>query len=291
MEKLRRSMLFVPGGNQKMAEKALGLDADSLIIDLEDSVAPQLKKEARKSVKDLIVDTEFGDKEVSVRINSLKTEYGEEDLSVIMQAKPHTLIIPKVEAAEELKRLDSMMTQMEEEKDLPIGGISLMPLIETPLGIVNIDEIAVSTPRLTGLLFGAGDFTRETRGQITRERWELHYPLIRIVIAARAANIDAIDSPYFDVKDPEGCEANARQAKALGYDGKSAIHPLQVEVINKVFTPTRQEVEHSRKVIEAYQKAEAEGKGATQLEGQLIENVHASIARRILKTAEKAGVL
>lgn len=291
MEKLRRSMLFVPGGNQKMAEKALGLDADSLIIDLEDSVAPQLKKEARKSVKDFIVDTEFGDKEVSVRINSLKTEYGEEDLSVIMQAKPHTLIIPKVEAAEELKRLDSMMTQMEEEKDLPIGGISLMPLIETPLGIVNIDEIAMSTPRLTGLLFGAGDFTRETRGQITRERWELHYPLIRILIAARAANIDAIDSPYFDVKDPEGCEANARQAKALGYDGKSAIHPLQVEVINKVFTPTTQEVEHSRKVIEAYQKAEAEGKGATQLEGQLIENVHASIARRILKTAEKAGVI
>ena len=291
MEKLRRSMLFVPGGNQKMAVKALGLDADSLIIDLEDSVVPQFKKEARKSVKDFIVDTEFGDKEVSVRINSLKTEYGEEDLSVIMQAKPHTLIIPKVEAAEELKRLDSMMTQMEEEKDLPIGGISLMPLIETPLGIVNIDEIAMSTPRLTGLLFGAGDFTRETRGQITRERWELHYPLIRVVIAARAANIDAIDSPYFDVKDPEGCEANARQAKVLGYDGKSAIHPLQVEVINKVFTPTTQEVEHSRKVIEAYQKVEAEGKGATQLEGQLIENVHASIARRILKTAQKAGVL
>lgn len=274
-----------------MAAKALGLDADSLIIDLEDSVAPQLKKEAREFVKDFITETEFGDKEVSVRINSLKTEYGEEDLGVIMQAKPHTLIIPKVEADAELKKLDSIMTKIEEKEDLPIGGIALMPLIETPLGIVNIDEIAMSTPRLTGLLFGAGDFTRETRGQITRDRWELYYPLIRIVIAARAANIDAIDSPYFDVKDPEGCEANARQAKILGYDGKSVIHPLQVEVVNKVFTPTPQEVEHSRKVIEAYQRAEAEGKGATQLEGQLIENVHASIARRILKTAEKAGVL
>jgi citrate lyase subunit beta/citryl-CoA lyase len=291
MEKLRRSMLFVPGGNQKMAAKALGLDADSLIIDLEDSVAPQLKKEAREFVKDFITETEFGGKEVSVRINSLKTEYGEEDLGVIMQAKPHTLIIPKVEAAVEMKKLDSMMTKIEEKKDLPIGGTALMPLIETPLGIVNIDEIAMSTARLTGLLFGAGDFTRETRGQITRDRWELYYPLIRIVIAARAANVDAIDSPYFDVKDPEGCEANARQAKILGYDGKSVIHPLQVEVVNKVFTPTPQEVEHSRKVIEAYQRAEAEGKGATQLEGQLIENVHASIARRILKTAEKAGVL
>ena len=291
MERLRRSMLFVPGGNQKMAAKALGLDADSLIIDLEDSVAPQHKKEAREFVKEFITETPFAEKEVSVRINSLKTEYGEEDLNEIMQAKPHTIIIPKVESGGELKDLDSMMIKIEEKKDLPIGSIALMPLIETPLGIVNIDEIAMSTSRLTGLLFGAGDFTKETRGQITRDRWELYYPLIRIVIAARAANIDAIDSPYFDVKDPEGCEANARQAKIIGYDGKSVIHPLQVEVVNKVFTPTPQEVEHSKKVIEAYQKAEAEGKGATQLEGQLIENVHASIARRILKTAEKAGIL
>lgn len=291
MERLRRSMLFVPGSNEKMATKSLGIDADSLIIDLEDSVAPHVKKEAREFVKEFIEETDFGEKEVAVRINSPKTEYGNDDLNEMIQAQPYTLVIPKVEKGEELKELDMLMTQIEKQQNFPIGGVELMALIETPLGIINVDEIAMSTPRLTGLLFGAGDFTRETHGQITKERWELYYPLIKIVIAARAANIDAVDSPYFDVKDPEGCEVNARQGKVLGYDGKSAIHPSQVEVINKVFTPTPEEIERAKKVIELYQNAEAEGKGATQLNGQLIEHVHVTISKRILKIAERAGVL
>lgn len=291
MEKLRRSMLFVPGSNEKMVTKSLGVDADSLIIDLEDSVAPHVKKEAREFVKKFIKEIDFGEKEVAVRINSLKTEYGNDDLNEMIQAQPHTLVIPKVEKDKELKELDLLITQIEKQQNFPIEGVKLMALIETPLGIINIDEIAISTPRLTGLLFGAGDFTRETRGQITKERWELYYPLIKIIVAARAVNIDAVDSPYFDVKDPEGCEVNARQAKILGYDGKSAIHPSQVEVINKVFTPTPEEIERAKKVIELYQKAEAEGKGATQLNGQLIEHVHVTISKRILKIAERAGVL
>jgi len=291
MERLRRSMLFVPGSNEKMATKSLGIDADSLIIDLEDSVAPHVKKEAREFVREFIKETDFGEKEVAVRINSLKTEYGNDDLNEMIQAQPHSLVIPKVEKGEELKELDLLMTQIEKQQNFSIEGVKLMALIETPLGIINIDEIAVSTPRLTGLLFGAGDFTRETRGQITRERWELYYPLIRIVIAARAANIDAVDSPYFDVKDPEGCEVNARQAKILGYDGKSAIHPSQVEVINEVFTPTPEEIDRAKKVIEVYQRAEADGKGATQLNGQLIEHVHVTISKRILKIAERVGAL
>ena len=291
MERLRRSMLFVPGSNEKMATKSLGIDADSLIIDLEDSVAPHVKKEAREFVKEFIEETDFGEKEVAVRINSPKTEYGNDDLNEMIQAQPYTLVIPKVEKGEELKELDMLMTQIEKQQNFPIGGVELMALIETPLGIINVDEIAMSTPRLTGLLFGAGDFTRETRGQITKERWELYYPLIKIIVAARAANIDAVDSPYFDVRDPEGCEVNARQGKVLGYDGKSAIHPSQVEVINKVFIPTPEEIERAKKVIELYQNAEAEGKGATQLNGQLIEHVHVTISKRILKIAERAGVL
>ena len=289
MERLRRSMLFVPGSNEKMATKSLGIDADSLIIDLEDSVAPHAKKDAREFVREFIKETDFGEKEVAVRINSLKTEYGNDDLNEMIQAQPHTLVIPKVEKGKELKELDILMTQIEKQQNFPIEGVKLMALIETPLGIINVDEIAMSTSRLTGLLFGAGDFTRETRGQITKERWELYYPLIKIIVAARAVNIDAVDSPYFDVKDPEGCEVNARQAKILGYDGKSAIHPSQVEVINKVFTPTPEEIERAKKVIELYQKAEAEGKGATQLNGQLIEHVHVTISKRILKIAERAG--
>jgi citrate lyase subunit beta/citryl-CoA lyase len=290
MERLRRTMLFVPGGNEKMATKALGLNVDSLIIDLEDSVAPHVKKEAREFVKRFIEQTDFMDKEVAVRINSLKTDYGRDDLDVIMRAKPHTIVVPKVESGAELEEIDRLMLEIEKDQNLPAGRVRIMPLIETPLAIIKIYEIAMSTPRLTGFLFGAGDLTRETRGQITPERWELYYPLVAIVYAARVARIDAIDSPYFDVRDPEGCEANARQAKVLGYDGKAVIHPTQVEVVNKVFTPTPEDVEHAKRVIEAYQKAEAEGRGATQLDGQLIEHVHVTIARRVLAIAEKAGI-
>jgi len=291
MERLRRAMMFAPGGNEKMMMKALGVEADSLIIDLEDSVAPQVKKEAREQVKNFIMASDFGDKELAIRINSLKTEYGRDDLEVVMQARPHTLVIPKAESGQEMKELDALMSEIEKKYNLPIGSVQIIPLIETPLGIINIEEIAMNTPRLTGLLFGAGDFTRETRGQITKERLELYYPLIKIVIAARAAKIDAIDTPYFDVKDLEGCEENARQAKIMGFDGKAAIHPSQVEVINRVFTPTTAEVQRAKKVIEVYEKAEAEGKGATQLDGQLIEHVHATISKRILKIAERAGIL
>ena len=291
MERLRRSMLFVPGSNEKMVSKSLASDADCLILDLEDSVAPQVKNEAREFVRDFIKKTDFGEKEIVVRINSPKTEYGVDDLRAMIQAQPHTLVIPKTERGDEMKELDRLMTEMEKEDHLSIGGVKLMPLIETPLGIINIDEIAMSTPRLIGLLFGAGDFTRETHGQITQERMELYFPLMKIVIAARAAKIDAIDTPYFDVKNPEGCEMNAQQAKIMGYDGKAAIHPTQVDVINRVFTPTPAEVERAKKVIEVYQKAEAAGKGATQLDGQLIEHVHVTISKRILKIAEKTGIL
>jgi len=291
MDRLRRAMLYIPGGNEKMLGKSLGVQADSLIIDLEDSVAPQVKKDARELVKKFIRESNFGEKEVTVRVNSLKTEFGREDIQAMVQAQPHTLIIPKVDRGEDLKEVDRLMTQVEKDQGYPEGGVKIMPLIETPWGIINITEIAMSTSRLSGLLFGAGDFTKETRGKISRERPELYYPLMKIVIAARAANIDAIDTPYFDVKDSEGCEINARQAKWMGYDGKSAIHPSQVDVINKVFTPTAEEVEYAKKVIEVYQKAEAEGKGATQLNGQLIEHVHATISKRIIKIAEKARML
>jgi len=291
MERLRRAMLYVPGSNEKMMTKSLGIDADSLIIDLEDSVAPDVKGEARKLACEFIRDTDFGDKEVAVRINSLKTEYGKDDLNEMVQAQPNTLVIPKVEKAEELKELDSLITKIEKQQGFPVGGVGMAALIETPLGILNIGEIAMSCARLSGLFFGAGDFVRETRGRITRERAELHYPLMKIVVAARAANIDAVDSPYFDVRDLEGCEVNARQAKVLGYDGKSAIHPSQVEVINKVFTPTADEIDRAKRVIEVYEKAEKEGKGATQLDGQLIEHVHVTISKRVLKIAERLGAI
>ncbi len=290
METLRRAMLFVPGGNEKLLAKGLGLNVDSLILDLEDSVAPERKALAREAVVEALKTADFSGKERLVRINSISTEYGRLDITLVTKGRPDTLLVPKINRPEEILDYDSVLREVEKREALPEGSIGLMALIETPLGVMNIDAIALASPRMNGLLFGAADYTRETRGRITPERFELYYPMIRILLASRVAGIDAIDTPYFDIKDPEGLEKHALQAKNMGYDGKAIIHPSQVDVVNRIFTPTKEEVEYSRSVIEAFERAKAEGRGAAQLNGQLVENVHVEIAQRILRTAEKVGL-
>jgi len=290
MERLRRTMLFIPGGNEKMLTKALGLDVDSLIIDLEDSVTLEKKAFAREAVAEALITLDFGGKEKVVRINSLSTEYGRPDMEVVVKGKPDTLLFPKVSRSEDVIGYDKMLTEIEKKENLIPGRIGLMALIETALGVVNIDAIALASPRMNGLLFGAADYTRETRGRITKDRLELYYPMIRLLLAARVAGITAIDTPYFDVKDSEGLERHAQQAKDLGYDGKAVIHPSQVEVVNRIFTPTEGEIGYAKRVLEAFEKAKAEGRGATQLDGQLIENVHVAMAQHILTIAERAGL-
>ena len=289
MERLRRTMLFVPGGNEKLLTKALGLNADSLILDLEDSVALDKKASAREVVAQTLKSAEFGGKEKLVRINSLSTEYARSDISVVIKGRPDTFLLPKVNQPEDILDYQKFINEAENREGLPQGSIGLVALIETPLGIINIDSIALASPRMNGLLFGAADYTRETRGKITQNRVELYYPMIRILLAARVAGIDAIDTPYFDVRDMEGLERHTQQAKDMGYDGKALIHPSQVEVVNRIFTPTKEEGIYAERVIKAFEEAKAEGKGATQLDGQLIENVHVSMARRILKLGDKTG--
>lgn len=282
-------MLFLPGGNQKLLSKALTLDVDAIILDLEDSVAPQMKNEARAQVVGALGEGDFQERERVVRVNSLKTEFGHDDLIGLMKSQVETFLIPKVERPEDIKDVDIILSQAEERGDTVQGKIGLMALIETPLGILNVDQIALRSPRLTGLLFGAGDFVRETTGQITVDRKELYYPLTRILLAARAADIDAIDSPFFDVRDAQGLEREAIQARLLGYDGKAVIHPGQVEIVNRIFTPNDDEISSAKRIIEAHEKAKTEGRGATTVDGKLVENVHAVIAQRTLDIAKRAG--
>ena len=288
VERLRRSLFFVPGGNEKLLTKALGLDADCLCIDLEDSVAPDKKAAAREAVTEALRVSDFGKKEKIVRINSILTEYGRLDIQAVMRGRPDALLLPKVNQAQDISDNNAILTEEEKRAGLPEGSVGLIAMIESSLGIVNIDAIALASPRMKGLLFGAGDYTRETRGRITADRFELLYPMTRILLAARIAGIDAIDTPYFDVKNTDGLERHARQARDMGYDGKAVIHPAQLEVVHRVFTPTEQEVEHSKRVIEAFEKARTEGKGVIQLDGQVIENVHVDMANRVLAIAEKA---
>jgi citrate lyase subunit beta/citryl-CoA lyase len=289
-ERLRRTLLFVPGGNDKLLEKGLSLKVDGLILDLEDSVTPDRKASAREAVTEALIRAEFGSKEKVVRTNALTTDYGQEDIQRVVPGRPDTLLVPKVNGVGDIKTYDHLIATVEKEEGLPIGHIGLIALIESPLGIIQIEAIATASPRMQGLLFGAADFTRETRGKITGDRQELYYPLMRILLAARIAGIDALDSPFFDIHDPAGLERHALQAKNMGYDGKALIHPSQVEIIHRIFTPTREEIEYAHRVIEVFQEARAAGKGAVQLDGHLIENVQVTQAERILKMAAQAGL-
>ncbi|MBI5606819.1 MAG: CoA ester lyase [Deltaproteobacteria bacterium] len=289
-ERLRRTLLFIPGGNEKVLNKGLGLEVDGLILDLEDSVAPDRKTSAREAVAEAIRGADFGCKEKVVRINALSTMYGREDIEGVVRGNPDTILVPKVDRAEDIKAYDRLIAEVEEKEGLVAGNIGLIALIESPWGVINIESIALACPRMRGLLFGAADFTRETRGKITADRLELLYPMMRILLAARIAGIDALDTPYFDIKDTEGLERHALQAKAMGYDGKALIHPGQIEVVNRIFTPTREEIDYAQRVIEAFQAARREGKGVIQLDGKMVENLHVAMAERILKIAEQAGV-
>jgi citrate lyase beta subunit len=288
--RLRRTLLFTPGGNEKILSKGLGLEVDGLILDLEDSVAPDKKDSARKAVAEALKTADFGRKEKVVRINALSSGYGAEDLETVLPAGPDTILVPKVDRAEDIQEYDRRMAEIETREGFPVRGIGLIALIESAWGIVNIESIALATPRMTGLLFGAADFTRDTHGLITADRQELMFPLMRILLAARIAGIDALDTPFFDIKDPAGLERHSLQAKAMGYDGKALIHPGQVEIVNRVFTPSEQELLQARRIIETFEKAKEEGKGAAQLDGKLVENVHVAMAERLLKIARQAGL-
>jgi citrate lyase subunit beta / citryl-CoA lyase len=290
MARLRRTLLFTPGGNEKILSKGLGLGVDGLILDLEDSVSPDKKDSARLAVAEALKTADFGKKEKVVRINALSTEYGAADLETVLRAGPNTLLVPKVDRAEDIQAYDQRMAAIEAQEGLAPGSIGLIALIESAWGVVNIESIALASPRMTGLLFGAADFTRDTHGLITADRQELLYPMMRILLAGRIAGIDALDTPYFDIKDPAGLERHSLQAKAMGYDGKALIHPGQVDVVNKVFTPSTEELTQAHRIIEVFEKAREEGKGAAQLDGKLVENVHVAMAERLLSIARQAGL-
>ena len=267
------------------------MDVDAIIIDLEDSVAPQKKTEARKQVAEALIKEDFHEKERVVRVNSLKSDFGYDDLIIMSESQVDTLLIPKVNSSDDIKEVDNILSKEKRGGATSLGAIDIIALIETPMGVLNVGQIAFCNPRLTGLLFGAGDFVRETTGKITLDRKELYYPLSRILLAARAANIDAIDSPYFNIKDQQGLEQHTTQAKTFGYDGKAIIHPDQIEIVNRIFTPDDNEIALAKKIIEAHENAKSEGKGATTVDGELVENVHAAIAQRTLNIAKKAGMI
>ncbi len=291
MKRVRRSLLFVPGGIPRFMEKGLASEADGLIIDLEDAVAAHRKAEVRDWVRNALLENDFGRKEKIVRINELGTEFGHQDIMTIIEGKPDALLLPKVNTPENVLTADAVMTAAERRAGLEPGTVGLLALMEMPEGLENAMRIAKSCKRLTGLCFGAGDFTRETHAVITESRIELYYAMSRILCAARAAGIDAIDSPCVSIRDQVANEREALQALKLGYDGKQAVHPDQLAAINRVFTPSTEQIQFWVRAIDAYRESEEAGRGATTVDGKLIEMPMVEMAARVLTIAEVVGVL
>ena len=280
-----RNPMFVPGNRPDMLEKALGLSPDAYVPDLEDSVPEGEKLSAREITASFLERLADAGPPVLPRVNSLETGLMEDDLAAVVG--PHTfgVSVGKVGSAEDVRRISDILDGLEDTAGLRRGQTRLVPWIETALGIVNAYEICAASPRVFAAAFGAEDFTRDMGIERTGQDAEVAYPRSVICVAARAAGVLAMDTPYFGFRDSEGLRAVCAQARAVGFRGKFAIHPSQIDLIRAAFSPTDREMENARRVIAAFEEAERSGKGATSLDGQLIDVPVMERARGLLASA------
>ena len=296
-QRLQRSELAVPGSNPALFAKAAASDVDYVFLDLEDAVAPGDKEQARRNVIEGLRDIDWRGlgKTISVRINGIDTHYMYRDVvDVVEQAGEHldTILIPKVGVAADVYMVDAMVSQIEEAMGLtnPIG---IEVLIETTLGMANVEAIATSSPRLEAMHFGVADYAASCRARTTNigglnpdypgDQW--HEGLSRMLVACRAYGLRPIDGPFGDFNDPDGYMDGARRAAALGYEGKWAIHPSQIGLANEVFSPPDEEVDRAHRILAALSEAAAEGRGAAQLEGRMIDAASARMAENVVAQA------
>ena len=285
-----RSMLFLPGNNPNMLINGNCLGADAVIFDLEDAVAPAEKDAARILVRNTMRYMDFGTCGRIVRINSIDTPYWKKDLEQILPYKPDLILLPKTGCAADIQEADRFITEQEQKLGIPYNTVGLMALIETAMGVENAFSIASSCQRIRALFLGAEDLTADLRCKRTKEGREIEYARTRLVVAARAANIDVFDTPFTDVNDDEGIVVDAELAKALGFTGKASISPRHVEVINRVFSPTMAEIDYAYEVIEAIRIAKEQGKGAIALRGKMIDAPIVARAERTISMAVEMGL-
>jgi len=285
-----RSMLFLPGNNPNMLINGNCLGADAVIFDLEDAVAPAEKDAARILVRNTMRYMDFGTCGRIVRINSIDTPYWKKDLDQILPYKPDLILLPKTSCAADILEADKYITELEQKLGIPENTVGLMALIETAMGVENAFSIASACQRIRALFLGAEDLTADLRCKRTKEGREIEYARTRLVVAARAANIDVFDTPFTDVNDDEGIVVDAELAKALGFSGKASISPRHVEVINRVFSPTMAEIDYAYEVVEAIRIAKEQGKGAIALRGKMIDAPIVARAERTISMAVEMGL-
>ncbi len=298
-----RSVLAVPASKWKMIERGPSSGADLFFLDLEDATASSEKAAARKNVVRAVKELDWHGRPTFFRMNSLDTPYFYRDVIEVVEEAGEGLdliLIPKVERGRDLHTLDALLTSVEMNVGLEPGKTKLEAQIETARGLTNIDTIARATSRLEALHFGPGDYAASVRMPQTSigtmDEWDeaypghrFHYAMHRIVVAARANDLRALDGPVADYRDEEGLHKSCLRARSLGFDGKWCIHPGQVEIVNEVFSPTEGEIEWARKVVSAYEEANAAGSGAISMDGQMIDAASIKMAQNTLDLAEGAG--
>ncbi|MEZ5898975.1 MAG: CoA ester lyase [Hyphomicrobiaceae bacterium] len=296
-QRLQRSYLAVPGSNPTMIERAFKSAADFVFLDCEDAVAPPEKEQARKNIIQALNDLDWQGvgKSVSVRINGLDTHYMYRDVVDIVEqagAKLDTILIPKVGVPADVYTVECIVSQIEVAKGLK-NTIGTEALIETPLGMANVEAIAAANSRLEAMHFGVADYSAFNKARTVvigglnpdypGDQW--HFPLSRMTVACRAYGLRPIDGPFGGIDDPEGFKAACRRGAALGMEGKWAIHPSQIELANEIYSPTGKEVERAERILVALKEAEAQGKGAASLDGKMIDAASEKMARNMLATA------
>ena len=281
----RRSVLYMPGSNARALEKAKTLAADGVILDLEDSVAPDAKETARQQVAEAVKAGGFGRREIFVRINGVDTPWHADDLSAAARAAPDAIIVPKVSSPDTLELVGRRLLDMHTDLKTRIWA-----MIETPLAMFNILAIAAeardSESRLAGLIMGTNDLAKDTRARLVPGRAPMLPWLATCVAAARVHSIDILDGVYNEIGNAAGFAEECRQGVDLGFDGKTLIHPNQIEPCNKAFSPSAEEVTQARKIIAAFDLPENKGKGVVSIDARMVERLHADMARRVVAIAE-----
>jgi len=276
----RRSVLYMPGSNARALEKARTLPADAFIFDLEDAVSPTAKETARTQVVQAVQSRAYGGREIIVRVNGPGTPWHDEDLRAVAAAAPDAILIPKVSSAEAVVQIEASLRTVAAARE-----VRLWAMMETPGAVLNAARIAGASPRLQALVLGTNDLARELRVTPTPDRVSLLTSLEICVLAARAGGLDVIDGVYNDIADADGFVRECEHGKRLGFDGKTLVHPSQVEPCNRVFSPSEEETEHARRILDAFEAARAEGRFVITVDGKMVEELHLENARRSLQLA------
>jgi citrate lyase subunit beta/citryl-CoA lyase len=286
----RRSLLFMPGSNARALEKARNLPADGIILDLEDAVAPDAKAIARDQIALAIAAKGFGRREVLIRINALDSPWWIDDIAMAGKAQPDGILVPKISSVEDLAAIADRLTDVSADPSIQVWA-----MIETARGVLHAEELAAasrdSEMRLAGFVFGPNDISRETRIRMLPGRAAMLPMITHCILATRLHGLEILDGPYSDFSNFDGFAQECAQARDLGFDGKTLIHPGQIEACNAIFTPPEEEVAHARKIIAAFERPENASKGAIQLDGRMVERLHADMAARTIAIADAIAAM